>query len=177
MNRSQTLMALAAAGMLAAAPAVAAPHGPTDFVSPFGHPVAAPAAKVKPVMHVMVGSFSNTGNNHQHIPAATATAIDTPVPFTCASANGCTVLFSSNVQGITDADGGRWAICAVVDDLAPVGYCPYQGLITVAETSIIRHGQFEVAVAKGKHSVHTEVYFDQGGTVNNFSVRYDITTP
>lgn len=177
-SHSFRIAALAAALACAVAPAMAAPaRAPADqVVSPFSQP-GAETHGAKGVVHVPVGTISNTGNAHVHAAAATFTNIDAVTPFTCASAKGCTILFSINMQGAVDADGGRWAICSVVDDLGPAGYCAYQGPISVADGFTIRHGQFEIAVAKGKHTVHAMVYFDQGGTVNNFSARYDIMTP
>jgi hypothetical protein len=128
--------------------------------------------------HVPLFILSTHGENvGTEVPAGDVVAIDTPQKFRCKEKAGCTILIGASVQVMSATDGATWAIASYVDgEYVPnTGY--FQGVINTADSYKIGNSRQYATVAPGNHTVSSAVYISGGGTMNQYQIDYEVTTP
>jgi len=120
-------------------------------------------------------SYSSSGTSV----GAGFVAIDSPVTFKC-PAGGCTVSAEQNVQVSGTAADNRWAICTTVDGTyMSQPNCPYLGYVpsdgSYAAGSFVQN--MSGVTAAGTHTLQTQLYTDDGGTLSIYNIVYRLYTP
>ena len=100
--------------------------------------------------------------------------VDTQQTWNCKYSSGCTIGVSAMIQL---ANGGDWAICAVVDGNYINPPCPYQGNLPDAGTNGYVTGNSEQnwLVSQGDHTVQTQVYVTNSTTLANWQTHQHIS--
>ena len=106
------------------------------------------------------------------------TPLDGVLNFNCPAAT-CSVSAEENVQVSGTTTSNRWAICMTVDG-SFVGQpdCPYLGYVS-SDGSFVA-GSFTQnmsGVTRGAHTLQTQVYMDNGGTLSIYNITYRLYTP
>jgi hypothetical protein len=104
--------------------------------------------------------------------------IDSPLTFKC-PAGGCTVSAEQNVQVAGSVADNRWAICTTLDGTyMSQPNCPYLGYVT--SDGSYEAGSFvqnASGVTAGTHTLQTQLYTDDGGTLSIYNIVYRLYTP
>lgn len=118
----------------------------------------------KPVVHRLSKTFIVWGNTAKGSSlAAGYNNIDAPMPIACGGPNGCTIEINvMATMGGASLHGTHWSICAVADGVL-VSSPPCQ-VQTQLDNALVMTGNSRqsVQVAKGKHTVQTQLYIDRG---------------
>ena len=78
----------------------------------------------------------------------------------------CTIGVEAMVQISPGSSGTFWAICPAVDGFYTNPPCPYQGLFALNGSPYVTgNGRGNITVAKGVHTVTTQVYVSDSGTL------------
>lgn len=172
--------------LLAATAAVALAATPAAFAAPkfAGSPSpklsnVRPPRPAKGTIHVPIGSIVSGAETISPVTVAPATftPMDGSQQFTCTSDNGCTIIATAMAQVSASVDGGSFAICPAVDGAVVAEGCAYQGALLAADGFRLGNSEGDLSVSKGKHTVQTLVYIDEGGSYDWFHATYQITTP
>jgi hypothetical protein len=128
--------------------------------------------------HVPLFIISTHGEDvATEVPAGDIVAIDTPQKFRCKDKAGCTVLIGASVQVVSATDGATWTIVSSVDgDFVPNGGY-FLGVINVADGYKVGNSRQYATVAPGNHTISSAVYISGGGTLNQYQIDYEVTTP
>lgn len=158
----------------------AAPTRSTENRSLRGSPISG-LTKTQPqtlIFNRTLRSTTQSYSNNEGSVAAGFVDIDSPITFKCPT-GGCTVSAEQNVQVSGSISDNRWAICTTVDGTyMSQPECPYLGYVpsdgSFAAGSFVQNMS---GVTPGNHTLQTQLYTDDGGTLSIYNIVYRLYTP
>jgi hypothetical protein len=166
-------MSLVVALSLTAA-ADAGPKVRASPVAPEARPVQPPVAVG--TKHIPLSIVDNWSGAQAAL-AAGYNDTDPVTRFSCQNNNGCTVISSSHAQYLTTVDGSNWAICTYIDGALMNHSCYFQGPIDISDQFVSGSDRENLQVAKGAHTIHTQIYVANAGTLGSYQYDYEVTSP
>ncbi len=146
------------------------PAGPLLKNNQVTHQISLAQEKLK--NSVVVNGFSGGPLN-----AGQFTNIDAGEKLVCpvAGSSTCSIEADMSVQAQGTGTGNAWAICLVVD--GNYATCPYYGFLDSAFFENGTQVESLTGLAVGRHTVQTQVFSANGGTVYNYSLTYHAYKP